>query len=235
MVKKVEAIKKALEVSKKCYDAVKANIRVGVSEKEIYDIVAKTIKNVGGGHCKEFIGDFVCGERTGDIGGDPTDKKMKLGDLFILDLSVKYDDYWCDTCRTFFLGEPTLEQRKAYDVIIRAQYLGKLVARNGIQAQSIKKVMEEFMISQGFGGMMPHHAGHSVGEKPFQDPVFEAGCDKLIQKGDIITLEPGLYVKNKWGIRVENDYIVQNDYLEDIFIYNKKIEDFIIYEEENRK
>ena len=228
MEKKYKDIRNALEVSKKCYDAVKASIKVGVSEKELYDVVAKTIKREGGEHCKEFIGDFVCGERCGDIGGDPTDKKMKMGDLFILDLSIKYDDYWCDTCRTFFLGKPTEKQREAYDVIIRAQYAGKLVARTGVKASSIKKVMEEFMISQGFGGHMPHHAGHSVGEKPFQDPVFGEGCDTLIKRGDVVTLEPGLYFKNEWGIRVENNYIVHDDYLEDIFVYTKKIEDFII-------
>lgn len=228
MNKKYIAIKKALEVSKKCYDAVKANIKVGVSEQDLYNVVANTIKKYGAGHCDEFIGDFVCGERTGDIGGDPSDKKMKMGDLFILDLSIKYDGYWSDTCRTFFLGEPTDEQRKAYDAIIRAQYVGKLVARTGVKACEIKKVMEDFLTSQGFGGLMPHHAGHSVGELPFQEPVFKMDCDTPISKGDVITLEPGLYFKDKWGMRIENNYIVHEDYLEDIFIYSKKIEDFII-------
>lgn len=228
MNKKYNDIKKALEISKKCYNNVKDNIKVGVSEKELYDIVAKTIKIEGEGYVKEFVGDFVCGERTGDIGGDPSDKKMKTGDLFILDLSINYDGSWCDTCRTFFLGEPTPEQRKAYDVIVRAQYVGKLVARAGIKGAEIKNVMEEFMKSQGFGGMMPHHAGHAVGEEAVQEPIFVETCEEAIKKGEVITLEPGLYVKDKWGMRVENDYIVHEDYLEDIFTYTKKIEDFII-------
>lgn len=228
MEKKYRDIRNALDVSRKCYDAVKNAIRPGISEKELYEIVKETIEKEGGGHCKEFVGDFISGERTGDIGGDPTDRVLKTGDLFILDLSVKYDDYWSDTCRTFFLGEPTLKQRQAYDAIIRAQYAGKLVIRSGVKASGVKKVTEEFMVSQGFGGHMPHHAGHSVGEKPFQSPVFEEGCGSLIEDGDVVTLEPGLYFKDEWGIRVENDYIVHEDYLEDMFTYTKKIEDFII-------
>lgn len=231
MTNKYESIKNALEVSKHCYDAIRDNIKIGISEKSLYEIVKETIKQYGGDHCLEFVGDFVGGSRTGDIGGDPSDYKLKLGDLFILDLSIKYDDYWCDTCRTFFLGEPTLEQRKAYQIVLNAQDIGKYVVRTGVNAKNVKKVVEEYMISQGYEGLMPHHAGHSVGEAPYQKPAFELECDMTIKDGDVVTLEPGLYFKDKWGMRVENNYIVHDDCLENIFDYTRNIDDFIIKED----
>lgn len=225
---KYDDIKNALAVSEKCYDAIKANIKEGVSEQDLYNVVKETIEKEAKEHGKEFIGDFVCGERTGDIGGDPTDKKMKMGDLFILDLSLKYDDYWCDTCRTFFLGEPTEEMRKAYATVLECQKVGEHTVKAGIVAQDVKTVMESYMVSQGFGGLMPHHGGHAVGEAPYQKPAFEEGCDMRINDGEVVTLEPGLYFKDKWGMRVENNYIVKGDHLEKIFNYTTDIEYFII-------
>lgn len=227
---KYQNIKKALMLSEFCYDAVRAAIRVGISEKELYRVVSDTLLEKGGSHVNAFIGDFVAGRRTSEISGGPTDNKMKMGDLFILDLSVQYDNYWCDTCRTFFLGEPDNSMKKAYQTILKAQEVCALTVRAGVKASDVKEVAESFLKSQGYANLMPHHAGHSVGEEPYQKPAFEEGCDMLLQEGDVITLEPGLYFQERWGMRVENNYIVHEDHLENIFDYTRNIEDFIIKE-----
>ena len=134
----IESIKRALGASKMIYDAVRANLREGVSEREIYDLVGKTAGELLRDQQWEYIGDFVSGERTAEIGGDATDRKMKPGDLFILDLSLRCADGWCDTCRTFFLGEPSEEIRRAYDTVLRCQRVGELAVRPGVKASDIK-------------------------------------------------------------------------------------------------
>ena len=147
---------------------------------------------------------------TGEIGGDPTDLVLKEGDAFILDLSVRYDDAWSDTCRTFFLGEPSDEQKKAYQTVLDAQDIGQKLVRTGVKASDVKTCVEAFMVSRGFGGMMPHHVGHAIGDEPYMKPAFEEGCDINVADGEIFTLEPGLYKEGSWGMRVENNYIIED-------------------------
>lgn len=219
---------KALQASAAIYDAVRSNIREGVSEQELYDIVGQTAGRLLEGHEWEYIGDFISGERTGAIEGAPTERCMKKGDLFLMDLSLRCDSGWCDTCRTFFLGEPTKEQRRAYDAVLCCQRVGEQTVRAGVKAADIKRVMETFMVSRGYGGLMPHHGGHAVGDEPFYKPVFELESDMCVDEGMVITLEPGLYFENRWGIRVENNYLVTEDGLVNLFDYPREIDYFVI-------
>lgn len=221
-------ILKALQASAVIYDAVRDALRPGVSEREIYELVGETAGRLLEGHEWEYIGDFVSGERTGEIGGDATDRRIRAGELFVLDLSLRCDSGWCDTCRTFFLGEPTEEMRRAYDTVLRCQKVGEQTVRAGVKASDIKAVMESFMVSQGYGGLMPHHGGHAVGDAPYQKPAFEEDCDMTVNAGEVVTLEPGLYFRNRWGMRVENNYLVGENGLENLFTYPVQMDYFIL-------
>ena len=117
-----EGVSRALEANRAAYEAVRAGLRVGMTEKEAYALVAAAVDRVCGGEDHEFIGDFVGGARTGSIEGPPTDYVFREGDLFIIDLSVRRGDVWSDTCRTFFLGEPSTRQREAYEAAL-AQFM----------------------------------------------------------------------------------------------------------------
>ena len=191
-------------------------------------LVAAAVDRVCGDEPHEFIGDFVGGARTGAIEGPPTDYVFKAGDPFILDLSVRRGDAWSDTCRTFFLGEPTVRQREAYAAVLACQDEGVRRVRAGVVASSVRPPMVAVLEARGFGGRMPHHGGHLVGPKPYMKPAFEDGCDDPIHEGDICTLEPGVYFEGEWGMRVENDYLVTADGVENLFGYPREMEYFII-------
>ena len=223
-----DAVGRALEANRAAYEAIRSGLRPGMTEKDAHMLVAAAVDRVCGAEPHEFIGDFVGGARTGAIEGPPTDYVFKAGDLFILDLSVRRGDTWSDTCRTFFLGEPTLRQREAYAAVLACQDEGARRVRAGVVASSVRPPMLAVLEARGFGGKMPHHGGHLVGPKPYMKPAFEAGCDDLIHEGDICTLEPGVYFEGEWGMRVENDYLVTADGVENLFDYPRELEHFII-------
>ena len=100
--------------------------------------------------------------------------------------------------------------------------------RAGVIASSVRPPMMEVLTARGFGGRMPHHGGHLVGPAPYLKPAFEDGCDEPVEAGDICTLEPGVYMEGEWGMRVENDYLVTEDGLENLFDYPREIGDFIV-------
>ena len=168
------------------------------------------------------------GARTGAIEGQPTDYVFKARDLFILDLSVKRGDVWSDTCRTFFLGEPTPRQREAYAAVLACQDEGMRTVRAGVVASSVRPPMMAVLEARGFGGMMPHHGGHLVGPEPYMKPAFEEGCGEIVEADDICTLEPGVYLPGEWGMRVENDYLVTAEGVENLFDYPRELEYFVV-------
>ncbi len=224
----VEGVRRALEVNRAAYEALRAGLRVGMTEREAYNLVKDAVDRVCGDEPHAFIGDFVGGTRTGSIEGPPTDYAFKSGDLFILDLSVRRGEVWSDTCRTFFFGKPTQKQQEAYAAVLACQDVGVANVRAGTVASSVRPPMMEVLAARGFGGRMPHHGGHLVGPAPYLKPAFEEGCDEPVEAGDICTLEPGVYMEGEWGMRVENDYLVTEDGVENLFDYPRDMEYFVI-------
>lgn len=223
-----ESVRRSLEANRAAYEAIRNGLRAGMTENDAYALVAAAVDRVCGEEPRKFIGDFVGGARTGAIEGQPTDYVFKAGDLFLLDLSVRRGEVWSDTCRTFFLGEPTQRQREAYAAVLACQDEGTRRVRAGVVASSVRPPMTEVLAARGFAGLMPHHGGHLVGPEPYLKPAFEDGCDVIVEAGDICTLEPGVYFEGEWGMRVENDYLVTADGVENLFDYPREIEYFII-------
>ena len=223
-----DGVKRSLEANRAAYEAIRAGLRIGLTEHDAYALVKDAVDRVCGDEPHEFIGDFVGGVRTGSIEGPPTDYVFKAGDLFILDLSVKRGAVWSDTCRTFFLGEPTPRQRDAYAAVLACQDEGTRTVRAGVVASSVRPPMMDVLAVRGFAGLMPHHSGHLVGPEPYLKPAFEEGCDDIVETGDICTLEPGIYLQGEWGMRVENDYLVTDDGLENLFDYPRDIGYFVV-------
>ena len=222
------SVKRALEANRAAYEALRERLCPGMTEKDAYELVREAVDRVCGDEPHEFIGDFVGGVRTGEIEGPATDLVLKAGDLFVCDLSVRRGDTWSDTCRTFFLGAPTAAQRRAYETVIACQELGERIVRPGVVFEEMKTEVEGFLVSKGFGGKMPHHVGHLIGLKPYMKPAFEMGDKSVLETGVVCTLEPGLYFEGEFGIRVENDYLVDADGLVNLFDYPRDIGYFIL-------
>ena len=223
-----EECKRALEANRAAYEALRAGLRPGMTEKAAYELVRAAVDRVCGDEPHEFIGDFVGGVRTGAIEGPATDLALKSGDLFVCDLSVRRGDTWSDTCRAFFLGEPTAAQRRAYETVIACQELCEHIVRPSVVFEDVKAQVEAFLAEKGFGGRMPHHVGHLVGPRPYMKPAFEPGDRSVLEAGVICTLEPGLYFEGDFGIRVENDYLVTPAGLENLFDYPRDLDYFIL-------
>ena len=223
-----EGVKRALEANWAAYEALRTGLRPGMTEKDAHELVRAAVDRVCGAEDHAFIGDFVGGVRTGGIEGPATDLVLKSGDLFVCDLSVRRGDTWSDTCRTFFLGEPTAAQRRAYETVIACLALGERIVRPGVVFEDVKTEVEAFLIAKGYGGKMPHHVGHLVGPEPYMKPAFEPGDKSVLEASVVCTLEPGLYFAGDFGIRVENDYLVTTNGLENLFDYPRDIDSFII-------
>lgn len=167
-----------------------------------------------------FNGDFVSGERAVDIGGPPTGRVLKSGDMFIFDLWTTTHGYWADTCRTFVVGgKPTAEQNRMHDVVCKAVDAGEALLRPGVPARDVYRAMYDTIADEGYGDHFPHHGGHGFGLYAHESPFFIPAADEILEEGMTCTLEPGVYVEGIGGVRSEDNYLITNTGMENLTPY----------------
>lgn len=221
-----EAYNNVKELNVKAYDRIRKEIHSGCNEKELYEKVVDTfLSNTDGKALYE--GDYISGKRTCDIEGPATDKVIEIGDTIIVDALVAYNGVCCDTTRTFFCGEPSDEQRKVYTLLCGILEQTKALLKPGVKVCEIFKFVDTKIKEAGYGGLV-HHAGHSLGNEWCENPRFIEESEDVLEENMLVTLEPGLYLEDKFGIRIENNYRVTKNGGENVFGYTTDINYFVL-------
>ncbi len=208
----LELIKTSCALNDHGYALAKVLTVPGKREVDIYSEVHQELcKKVG--TFQYSAGDFVSGERSLYIGGPPTDKVLRSGETFIIDLWVIYKEYWSDTCRTFVVGGvPTDKQLKIHSVVRRALEAGMSMLRPGVSGSEVYKAVYRTFKEAGYGDFFPHHAGHGFGLDGQEPPFFIPASTDVLKPNMTVTLEPGLYVPEiNGGIRLEKNFLVTPD------------------------
>ncbi|MBM3264101.1 MAG: aminopeptidase P family protein [candidate division Zixibacteria bacterium] len=190
------------------YKTVKEAIAEGATELDAL-LAGTAALTRRAGSATFFYGDFVSGERSLDMGGPPTPRVLKNGDLFIFDLWTTTCGYWADTCRTFVVGgNPTPDQIRLHDTVMRAVDAGEKRLRPGNRARDVYQAMYDAIAAAGYEGRFPHHGGHGIGLHAHETPFFIPGSDDILEEGMTATLEPGVYVPGIGGVRSEDNYLI---------------------------
>lgn len=220
-MQKTREILQAVSVA---YKAFQKGFAFGESSDELFSVFENSLKETLGEY--EIVYDYIWGKDSLHIDGVTKNYFPKVGDTLIMDISVGKDGVWCDVCRTFFVGEPTEEQRQVFEMIRRSLRKGQEALKAGAKASDVYREVDGVYALNG--KKLVHHAGHRIGEKPLLQPQFLEGNDTLLVAGEIYTVESGLY--EKFGIRLENDYYLTNEKAIDLFedLLPLKIEEYII-------
>ncbi len=206
---RVELIEQATKVTDGAFAALKAVLKPGMTEKEARDVIEAHFKANGMGLSFPTISVF--GKGTTDIHGVPSDRKLEANDIVMVDIGARYegpDGPWCsDVTRTFFIGEPTARQREVWTMVHEAQKRGLAMVKPGVAAGDIDKASRDYLRQQGFS--IPHAVGHGVGRKVHEQPYIQQGAGYKLKVGDVITVEPGVYLSREgFGVRVEDILVV---------------------------
>ncbi len=214
------------ELNVKAYDRIRREVRSGYTEQELNRIVKEVYVS---GTCDQvlYTGDFLSGLRTCEIAGPATGKVIQKGDTVIVDALCACEGIYCDTTRSYFCGEPTPEQVRAYELLCALQEEARPLLRPGTVAGDIYRYVNRRLKEEGFAGLV-HHAGHGLGYSWYEEPYFIGDCGTILKENMLVTLEPGIYLPGQFGLRLENNYRVTEDGGVDVFDYKMKLEDFII-------
>jgi len=206
----VELIRKSCEIHDHAYSYARTLSTSGRSELEVYAATySELIREFG--VLQYFGGDFVSGERSLQVGGPPTNRRLRRGDTFILDLAAANRNYWADSCRTFVVDAvPSQEQSKILETLKEALLAGEDRLSEGHVGRDVYNAVFQVIDRAGYGKLFTHHAGHGLGLEAWEPPFLIPGSNQEIKRGMVCAIEPGVYVPGVGGIRLENDYLVTN-------------------------
>lgn len=204
-------IKEQLKVVADAYRKLKSEYVLGMTSDKMRKVFLSAIKDSLGDCAVKY--DFLCGKETLNIDGVTKGFVPKTGDTVLIDISVRTECGWSDVCRTFFIGEPTEDMIKKYELITRSIRSGEKALKAGIKACDIYSAVNAEFIKSGY--TLVHHAGHKIGTRALMQPQFLLDKTKKIKKGEYFTIESGLY--DGCGIRLENDYFINHGGAENLF------------------
>lgn len=205
----VATIHEAIHAGEAGQAAALAEIKPGMTELEAYRIVQNAAMQSLGEPAIVY-GDFASGPRTWlERGGSPTSRVIEKGDLIILDFSVIYRNYRGDFTNTFVVGDsPTPEQVRLFNACVMALEAGEHALHAGNPARAVDQAVRRAFATQGLEHAFLSHSGHGIGLGHPEPPYFTPESSDTIEVGDVVAIEPGLYVDDIGGMRFERNYLV---------------------------
>lgn len=188
------------------------NIRAGMTELDVFRGVQSASLEAAG-RAGLIYGDFrVTNGASPKAGGLPTQHKLQDGDLFILDYSVVLEGYRSDFTNVIAVGTPSPEQREVFAVCQRAMTAAEKTLKAGARAADVyaaasAQYQPSSFVARGYDHLT-HHAGHGIGLAHPEAPILVPQSDDVLVAGDVVTLEPGLYVEGVGGVRIEHNYLI---------------------------
>ncbi len=203
-------IKTAQEFTDETFKYILPRIEAGRTEKEIMLDMEFFIRKLGSeGVGFSFI--VVSGKNSSLPHGVPSDKKLEKGDFVTMDFGGAYKGYRADMTRTVAIGSVSDEQRAVYNKVLEAQLAVLKDVRAGLVCKDVDKIARDIIHSAGYEGCFGHGLGHSLGIQIHEDPRFNTVCETVLRPGMIMTVEPGIYLENRFGVRIEDlVYITEN-------------------------
>lgn len=202
----IDLLRRCMRAGEAGHAWARANVRPGMSELEVYRGVNSACIEAAG-EAVIVYGDFAVSPGPERRGGPPTSRIVEPGDMLILDFSVVIGGYRGDFTNTLVVGrEPTPEQQRLYDLCLQAMAAGEKELTAGRPCRTVYDAVHEVFDRAGVAEYFPHHAGHGLGLTHPEAPYFVREADETLLVGDVVTLEPGLYIPQVGGLRIENNY-----------------------------
>ncbi len=211
----LERMVKAQEITDRAFAEVCTRVREGMTEKELAaELIYCLYKN--GGEGLSFDPIVVSGPNTSMPHGVPGDRKLQKGDFITMDFGVLYQGYCSDMTRTVALGYATDEMKEVYNTVLRAQLAGIAVSKAGVSGKTVDAAARDVIAEAGYGEYFSHSYGHSLGLEIHEAPNCNTRNEEPMPLNAVCSAEPGIYIPGKFGVRIEDVVIFEENGCHDI-------------------
>jgi len=204
----VQAMRSAVKVAQAALAATLPAIKIGVTEKEIAAELLVQLLRHGSESDLPFPPIVSGGPNGANPHAVPSDRKLQSGDLLVVDWGATVDGYISDLTRTFALGRVDEEYRKIHQIVLEANAAGRAAARPGVPCANVDQAARLVIEKAGYGQYFTHRTGHGIGMEAHEDPYMRGDNLQLLEPGMAFTVEPGIYLPGRNGVRIEDNIVI---------------------------
>jgi Xaa-Pro dipeptidase len=197
-------------------------ILMNTAEKQIAALLRQELFNLGADSIA--FGPIVSGgPNSASPHAAPTDRPLQAGDLLVIDWGCYKDGYPSDITRTFAVGDIEPELQRIYQTVKLANEQGKLTARPGVTGEAVDRAARDVIEDAGYGDYFIHRTGHGLGLEIHEPPDMVAGNTQPLAPGNVFTVEPGIYVTGRGGVRIEDNVVITADGSRSLTTYSREL------------
>ena len=209
----IKILKKASKILDDMYELCTKKIAKGVRESELQSkLMAFAMEQdmFSTGYRSTLNPLIIAGGPNGALPhAQVTNRKFANGDLIVIDLTLRYKGYVSDATRTFGLGKISEQAKQVYEIVKESQKLGLAAVKPNVSCKSVDDACRDYINKTEYGKYFIHSTGHGIGLEVHEFPTISQRSETILQKNMAITVEPGIYIPNKFGVRIEDSVIVQ--------------------------
>ena len=218
----IKILKEAAKIADAAFEHIITFIRPGISELDVSNELEFFMRKAGA-TSSSFDTIVASGVRSALPHGVATDKLIEKGDLVTLDFGAYYNGYASDITRTIAVGEVSQELKDIYDVVLHAQKRGVDRIKSGMSGKEADALTRDYISEKGYGEYFGHSTGHGIGLEIHEGPTLSLKSDTILEPGMVVTVEPGIYIPNLGGVRIEDDTLITEDGNETLTHSNKEL------------
>jgi len=205
----IRRIKESARIAVNGYHYVRQTVRPGMKEREVQARLEYFTKSLGA-EKPAFDIIIASGARASMPHCQTNETLIQDDNLVLVDMGVVYQGYHSDLTRPIFLGKMSALQKKIFDLVWKAQRSGIKKARPGVPAKEVDAACRRVITEKGYGRYFGHGTGHGVGLEIHEAPTVSSKSETLLKPGMVITVEPGIYLPGKFGVRIEDMVLITN-------------------------
>jgi len=211
--KEIQILKKASKIIDEMFEISSNKMMVGQKESELQTILmtyAMEQEMFDTGYKSTLNPLIIAGGSNGALPhAQVTNRKFKRGDLVVADLTLRYKGYVSDATRTFAMGKISSQANEAYEIVKESQKLGLKAVKPNVDCKDVDAACRKYIEEKKYGKYFIHSTGHGIGLEVHELPTVSYRSDTKLKENMAITVEPGIYIENKFGIRIEDSLIVK--------------------------
>jgi len=204
----IAAMRQAVQIAQNALQATLPAIKIGMTEKELAsELTVQLLRN--GAESKLPFAPIVCaGPNSANPHAVPSERRLQAGDLLIIDWGATFDNYLSDLTRTFAIGEASPEYARIAQVVAEANQAGRDAATPGVPASLVDSAARQVIEKAGYGSYFIHRTGHGLGMEEHEEPYIRSDNTQLLLPGMTFTVEPGIYLPERGGVRIEDNVVI---------------------------
>jgi Xaa-Pro dipeptidase len=204
----VDLMRRAVKIAQDALEAAIPTIKIGMTEHELSsELVIQLLKN-GSDPEFPFAPIISGGPNSANPHASPSERKLQAGDMLVVDWGAAYHGYISDLTRTFAVGDVTDEYKKIHKIVQESNAAGRAAGKPGVPCANVDKAARDVIEKYGFGKFFTHRTGHGIGMEGHEDPYMCSDNMQLLEPGMAYTVEPGIYLAGRNGVRIEDNVVV---------------------------